>query len=461
MANHKTRPSSWGKLQSAKKQPDGQFLASGRYKTMDGKLVQRQRRGATASKAEDALLAVFQEMQRAEKSAKKAAKKAAKKRAAKKKAAKKRGSTTGAQAPGPLFSQVVEEWISYIEAGGRGTRPSTAYEYARMARADLLPALGHLKLAKMDVTACADFLHGIVDGGRFYAKAEHNRVVLSNILQWCVGRGLIPGNPVRQVVSLPQPRKKPVQIVEKEDMANVLRAVRQHGEDQLKLKRPGPPQNLDIPDGVELLLATGMRISELLALRWEDVWIDELDDGSYWVQINGKVGWEQGRPILRHDYTKTGDKVLDLRISPDVASMLRARRANERRLNPNGAIFPARGGKWMQLNNFRRRWRLVRQQLDIAYDLPSQEESKGRKQERRASCDIATATPHTFRRSVGTFIAETVSIDQAAQQLGHKRTAVTIRSYLRERQEAPDSSGHLASVMYVPQAVVEPRREVT
>lgn len=49
---------------------------------------------------------------------------------------------------------------------------------------------------------------------------------------------------------------------------------------------------------------------------------------------------------------------------------------------------------------------------------------------------------------MGTFIGETVNVDQAAQQLGHKRTAVTIRSYLRERQEAPDSSEHLAGVMY-------------
>lgn len=232
-------------------------------------------------------------------------------------------------------------------------------------------------------------------------------------------------------------------------MATVLAAVRKHGEEQLQVKRPGPRQNLDIPDGVELLMATGMRISELLALRWEDVYIDKPDKGSYWVQINGKVGWEKGRPMLRHDYRKTDDKILDLRISLDVAAMLRARRANERRPNPNGAIFPARGGSWMQLNNFRRRWRIVREQLDITYDLPKEEEeTSGRKQERRESCDIDTATPHTFRRSVGTFIGETVSIDQAAQQLGHKRTAVTIRSYLRERQEAPDSSGHLASVMY-------------
>jgi integrase len=61
--------------------------------------------------------------------------------------------------------------------------------------------------------------------------------------------------------------------------------VRKHGEAQLQITRPGPRQNLDIPDGVELLLATGMRISELLALRWEDVWIDKPDDGSYWVQM--------------------------------------------------------------------------------------------------------------------------------------------------------------------------------
>jgi integrase len=435
MANHETRPGSWGKIPLAKKQPDGRYLASGRYKTPDGKLVQRMRTGTTARKAEDALLAVFQAM---------AAEDEAKAAAAKEK--KGRKLQEGSEAP---FAEVVENWISYIEAGGRRLRSSTANEYTRMARADIVPALGALTLGDIDVGTCADFLHGIVDSGRYYAKAEHNRVILSNILTWCAGLGLIPGNPVRQVASLPRPRKKPVLIVEKEDISSVLIAVRKHGEDQLKITRPGPRQNLDIPDGVELLLATGMRISELLALRWEDVWVDQPDDGSYWVQINGKVGWEKGRPMLRHDYIKTGDKILDLRISPEVAAMLRARRALERRTNPNGAIFPARGGKWMQLNNFRRRWRIVRQELDIAYDLPEEEqEVRGRKQERRQSCDIETSTPHTFRRSVGTFLGETVSIDVAAQQLGHKRTAVTIRSYLRERQEAPDSSGHLAGVMY-------------
>lgn len=434
MANHETRPGSWGKIPPAKKGPDGLWKATGRYKTSAGKLVQRFRTGTTARKAEDALLKLFQEM---------AAEDKEKTELAERSLANRRPKETDA-----LFADVIEEWISYIEAGGKGLRVSTAYEYARMARSDILPSLGNLRLVDIDIKACADFLHDIVEGARYYAKAEHNRTVLSNILEWCAGRGLMPGNPVKQVAYLPRARKRPVQIIEKEDMATVLAAVRQHGIAQLEVTRPGPPQNLDIPDGVELMLATGMRISELLALRWEDVWIDELDDGSYWVQINGKVGWEKGSPMLRHEYLKTNDKILDLRISPEVAAMLRNRRANERRSNPINALFPARGGKWMQPQNFRRRWREFRQELQIAYDLPDEEGSVGRKQERRQSCHIATVTPHTFRRSVGTFIGETVAIDQAAQQLGHSRTAVTIRSYLRERQEAPDSSGHLASVMY-------------
>lgn len=445
MANLKTPPGSWGRLSPAKKGPDGRWTAHGRYKTLAGESVQRFRTGSTGRKAEAALLELFQKMAAEDKAQAEAAQRNLKKKRARKADMK--------------FAEAVEDWIAYIEGGGKGLRVSTAYEYARMARSDLVPSLGGLRLADVDIEVCADFLHGIVEGGRYYAKAEHNRAVLSNILEWCAGRGLIPGNPVKQVASLPRPRSKPVKIVEKEDMAAVLRAVRTHGQEQMCVTRPGPPPNMDIPDGVELLLATGMRISELLALTWDDVWIDAPDDGSYWVEINGQVGWEKGRGMLRHDYRKTDDKILDLRISSEVAAMLRTRRANQRTTNPRGAIFPARGGNWMHQANFRRRWRKVRKELNIAYDIAEDDEaagrsqgpSVGRKQERRESCPVDTITPHTFRRSVGTFIAETVSIDQAAQQLGHRRTAVTIRSYLRERQEAPDSSGFLANAMYEPE----------
>ena len=436
MANFTTPPGSWGKIPPAKLGPDGRWKANGRYKTLAGRSKQRFRSGSTARKAEAALLQLFQAM---------AAEDKAQADIAGQDAKKKRRETENLK-----FRDATEDWISYIEMGGKNLRVSTAYEYARMARNDIIPALGDLPLHDIGVQVCADFLHEIIKDGRYFAKAEHNRAVLSNILEWCAGRGLIPGNPVKQVASLPKPRNQAVQIIEKHDMATVLKAVRKHSEEQMTMKRPGPPANMDIPDGIELLLATGIRISELLALTWDDVWIDSPDDGSYWVEINGQVGWVKGQGMQRHDHRKTGNKVLDLRISPEVAVMLRNRRASQTKNNPRRALFPARGGSWMNQNNFRRRWRKIREKLDIAYDIPEDDKLVGRKQERRESCAPEAITPHTFRRSVGTFIGETVSIDQAAQQLGHKRTAVTIRSYLRERQEAPDSSGYLANVMYRP-----------
>jgi hypothetical protein len=184
MANHEIRPGSWGKVPGAKLRSDGRWVANGRYKNLDGAVVQRFRTGSTAWKAEDSLLALFQELAEQDKT---------KKRLAEEKLATKRPHLTDV-----LFTRVVEEWITYIQAGGQELRVSTAYEYARMARADIVPALGELLLADIDIKACADFLHGIVEGGRYYAKAEHNRAVLSNILKWCAGRGLIDSDHVKK-----------------------------------------------------------------------------------------------------------------------------------------------------------------------------------------------------------------------------------------------------------------------
>lgn len=418
MANVPLQPMSWGRIAAAKKQPDGRWRAVGRYKTKTGKLVQRVRHGATARKAEASLLECFQTM---------AAEDAAGKMAL--------GATT-------KISAVIEEWILYIEAGGGGMRISTAYEYARMARQDIAPALGSMRVGDIDVRACADFLHGIIEGGRFYAKAEHNRAVLSNLLTWCTGRGLIPGNPVKQVATLPRAAKQEIKIIEQQDLGAVLAAVRAYDEARSRQARSGPRPKQDIPDGVELLMSTGVRISELLGLRWQDVRIDDPERG-FWVQVNGKVGWEKGKGMLRHEYTKTGTRISDLPISARVAAMLRRRRTEQTKANPLGAVFPARGGGWMQQANWRRKWREVRAELNLEYDVP--EDIGG---EARSSVPVVAITPHTFRRSVGTLIGEQVSLEAAAKQLGHSRTATTIRSYIKERRTAPDSSNLLDGVMY-------------
>ena len=50
-----------------------------------------------------------------------------------------------------------------------------------------------------------------------------------------------------------------------------LNAVRSAVDAWMTKKRSGPKPNQDMPDIVDLLLATGCRIGEVLALRWTDI----------------------------------------------------------------------------------------------------------------------------------------------------------------------------------------------
>lgn len=59
-------------------------------------------------------------------------------------------------------------------------------------------------------------------------------------------------------------------------------------------KRNGP-KSVDLPDIVEMLIATGMRIGELLAPRWSDIELTPPpqrrdDDGWFhWLMVNGQI----------------------------------------------------------------------------------------------------------------------------------------------------------------------------
>jgi integrase len=56
-------------------------------------------------------------------------------------------------------------------------------------------------------------------------------------------------------------------------------------------KRPGPKPNMDMPDIVDLLLATGCRIGEVLAIRWSEV---DLAADPPTVSITGTIKTETG-----------------------------------------------------------------------------------------------------------------------------------------------------------------------
>jgi len=164
-------------------------------------------------------------------------------------------------------------------------------------------------------------------------------------------------------------------------------------------------------DIVDLMLPTGCRIGEILAIRWSDVSL--ASDRSVLV-VSGTVKTDEGRGTYRKATPKSASSVRAI-VLPDFAvALLRRRRAME---PPNAldAVFATRAGTWHQVGNIKRRWRQIRQ--DTGFDW---------------------VTPHSFRKTVATLIADQVDSETAAQQLVHSSAHNTREHYIAKPEIAAD-----------------------
>ncbi|WP_430501277.1 tyrosine-type recombinase/integrase [Micromonospora trifolii] len=140
------------------------------------------------------------------------------------------------------------------------------------------------------------------------------------------------------------------------------------------------------------MLATGARIGEILALRWEDL---DLAAERPTLTICGTLVFVKGQGFFRQPWVKS-DAGWRMVVLPRFAvGMIMARKLAAAG-NPHDAIFASRRGTWLSPNNVRRQWR-----------------------EDRADTDLAWVTPHTFRKTVATLIKEETDTKSAAAQLGH------------------------------------------
>jgi len=161
-----------------------------------------------------------------------------------------------------------------------------------------------------------------------------------------------------------------------------------------------------------LLLATGTRIGELLALRWDDV--EHLDDSS--VPATVTVAGTLINDGTRQSWTKTASGYRTITL-PEFGrqALLRQR---DRQL-PFDLIFPNRLGKPRSVSNVRTHWRHIRGE------------------------DYAGVTPHTFGCTVATMVERRFGADHAAKQLGHSDPDVTRKHYIERALAAPDVSSAL------------------
>jgi integrase len=243
------------------------------------------------------------------------------------------------------------------------------------------------------------------------------RSVLVRAFDLAIFHEAINGNPATTVPSVPVPRekKKPVSA---QDLDAVRAVVREWANAE---KRNGP-KSIDLPDIVEMLVATGMRIGELLALRWSDIELtpppSRRDDKGWfpWLMVTGQIT-SKGKRV---DYGKTDAAIRPIAL-PDWAAALLRRRKVAQTPNDLDAVFVTRNNTWHYPTNIQGRLRHIRLLDDYA-----------------GLSVLQDVTPHSFRRTVATEIDEVYDAEAAKNQLGHTSTTVTERHYINRKLVVPD-----------------------
>jgi integrase len=301
-------------------------------------------------------------------------------------------------------------WIDEITAEDRVT-PQTINRYETSLRTSILPALGDLRIREASIGRLDRFLRDVAKDRPSAAKGA--KLVLGQMFALAARHGAISTNPVRDTGRLRKSRRK-VTALGTEHLESVRALIREW--QQPVAGKSGPRHTGDLADIVDLMLATGARIGEILALRWEDL---DLSADRPTLTICGTIVYVKGKGFFRQEWTKS-DAGYRLIVLPRFAVGMLMTRALTATENANDAIFASRRGTWMSPNNVRRQWRQA-----------------------RAETELDWVTPHTFRKTVATLIDKEADTKSAAAQLGHASEEITNKYYIVKPAVAPDVSNIL------------------
>jgi integrase len=248
-----------------------------------------------------------------------------------------RGTLPGMVRTGATFADAAREWLRYVEEE-RGRKTSTLADYHSVVNAHLIPAFGDEPLERIDAESIERWLSSLLQEGELSRRSLQKMVVLlSGIFRRARKVWKLPHNPVADVERLAVPKRTDIAFYSPEEVHALVRAAP------------------DEQDAALFLTAalTGLRMGELLALRWRSV-----DFSAQTLRITesftaGKLGTPKsglGRAVPLID---------------EVASTLARLAQRERWTGPDDLVFVGQAGGHLDSSALRRRFKKSRDEAGL------------------------------------------------------------------------------------------------
>lgn len=375
----------WGKITRTEIAP-GRWQALAKYRDYDGRTRKVKRVGTSGAAAERALVAALRDRA-------------------------KPASTTVDITRDTTVDDLARLWLQKRESEGT-LGSGTLGIYRDLIRNHIAPSLGGVRVGEATVGLLDKFIRSVPGA----TTSRHCRIVLSGMMQLAAQHDAIDRNPVRDTTIRSSERADPKAMT-----PEMLQRLRVRVASWSGSNRYGPSRGLDFPDLFDVLAGTGVRVGEVLAIRWSDIqWPD--GDAPATVSICGTIT----REAVRQPWPK-GKRPRVLILPDFTVAALRRQRARGL-LTDQDLVFPSRAGTPRSTHNVRRQLREARQHVVEMNGVPD-----------GPADEFEWVKPHTFRKTVATLLERSGGMEMAAGQLGYSSPEITRAHYVQKADQGPDA----------------------
>jgi integrase len=288
-----------------------------------------------------------------------------------------------------LLGDFLVNWLAVKQSA---IRLKTHQDYHRLVHKYILPTLGHLPITELSTYQLSLFYLDLHNHGLGSRTVRYVHSILRVALKDAVQQGLMEANPTDGAI-LPRWNKREMQVLDEEQVGRFLHAA-----------KASPYYGV-----YHFAIATGMRMGELLGLKWADV-----DWGNAILFIRRQAQRVNGHGVIFQE-PKTKSGIRKIKIQKNSLGELEQQRQRIQRLikrtggkwQEHDLIFPSLVGTTIVASNLRRNFKA-----------------------NLRKANLPNIRFHDLRHTAATLmINHEVPIPVVSQILGHSKPSVTLDIY--------------------------------